>query len=380
MTEKTRDMILGLVFFGSIAVLAYFTIVLTDFSLKPKQSYVVHFTKAQGLKKGDPVLILGTRSGRVTDVSYNDRTPENLRVAITLQLDQPVTLRQGFQIKIEESSFLGGRIATIDPGPPTGTQIGEGTVLIGSIDEGPLTALGKVVSDNKEDFQKIISGLRKIVDRAESGEGSIGKLLKSEDAYNSLKATLDNAKEITDNLKAGKGTMGRLLSDETLANNISTTVTNLGDVAKGLKDGKGTLGKLLNDETLYNNANEIVADLRAGKGTIGKLIYDEETANNVTSAAKNIREITDRINTGDGSLAKLLNDKSLYDNANTTLSDLKEIVADVKEGKGTLGKILRDDELYKDIQTTFKSLNRTIEDGREAAPIGTFTSILFSSF
>ena len=380
MKEITRDTVLGIVFFGALAVLTYFTVYLTEFSFTAKPRFQVRFTEAAGLKAGDPVLVLGTRTGRVISVAFDDQTSDERRVIVTLQLDRPLTLKHGFAIKIEESSFLGGRVATIDPGPPTAPAVGAGTVLTGLIEEGPLAELGKVVEANKDDFNGIIAGVKKIVDRAEKGEGSLGKFLKDDALYNSFKDTFENAKEISQSIKEGKGTLGRLVKDETLADNVSTTVTRIGDIAKDLKEGKGTLGKLLTDDTLYNNANEVVAKIRDGKGTLGKLVNDEQTAQDVTTALKNFREISEKINTGEGTLAKLVNEKGPIEDLSAAAKDIREIVADVKEGKGTLGKLIRDDTLYADIQSTFKSLNRSIEDGREAAPIGTFSALLFSSF
>lgn len=371
---------LGLIFFGAIALLLYFTVVLTDFSLREKPRWQVHFTEAAGLKAGDPVLVLGTRYGRVVAVSVDNATTSVHRIVATIELEGTLTLHEDFLIRIEESSFLGGRMVTIHPGTPEKSSIGSGTLLTGTVEESPLAELGKLVQNNREDVKKIFSGFRSMVEKTERGEGSLGKLINNDDLYNSVKATFDNARDVTQGLKEGKGTLGRLFSDEKLADNVSTTVTTIGDIAKDLRGGKGTLGKLLADETLYNNANEIVADLRAGKGTLGKLLHDEAMASDAQTTFANFRTISDKIAKGEGSLGKLVNDSSLHDDLSAGVKDLRGIIADARDGKGTIGKLLTDDSLYKDLQTTFRTLNRTIEDGRESAPIGTFSQLLFSSF
>ena len=51
-----------------------------------------------------------------------------------------------------------------------------------------------------------------------------------------------------------------------------------------------------------------------------------------------------------------------------------------RAGEGTLGAIVMNDELYQEVLRTVGLLTRSLEDYREAAPITSFTGVLFSAF
>ena len=112
-----RDFALGLVFFGAISLLLYYTIVLTGFSFREKSGLKVWFSNASGLKEGDLVLVAGRQTGTVTGVEYFDQKPDDRRIGVDLEFGKPVTLHRGYRIRISEFTVLGGRVVEIDPGP-----------------------------------------------------------------------------------------------------------------------------------------------------------------------------------------------------------------------------------------------------------------------
>jgi phospholipid/cholesterol/gamma-HCH transport system substrate-binding protein len=76
-----------------------------------------------------------------------------------------------------------------------------------------------------------------------NGVVSTGKPLDTDEIFNSLKRTADNAERITgdlasimNNISRGKGTVGRLFMDSTLANTLNQTVVNLKRGTKGFEE------------------------------------------------------------------------------------------------------------------------------------------------
>ena len=59
---------------------------------------------------------------------------------------------------------------------------------------------------------------------------------------------------------------------------------------------------------------------------------------------------------------------------------LATVAAQVRDGEGSLGKLVMDDELYAQALSSVQLITRSLEDFREAAPITTFTSVLFGAF
>src|SRR5436190_14710055 len=146
MMNSKRSLLLGLFFLVTLCVLGYYTLFLTDFSLfKKHPELVVHFTKTNGLREGDAVLVAGMRWGRVKRMVYDPRAPMDRRVTVTASLDDPLTLRDGFKIEIEDATLLGGRNLTIDPGPADAPPIPVDRVLFGGVSPNPLDALGELV-------------------------------------------------------------------------------------------------------------------------------------------------------------------------------------------------------------------------------------------
>ena len=76
---------------------------------------------------------------------------------------------------------------------------------------------------------------------AGSGEGSLGRLISRNDAYEKFIATLDKMNAVIDDLQQGKGTAGKFLKDPTLYNNANDTIANLKKVTDDINAGKGTL-------------------------------------------------------------------------------------------------------------------------------------------
>src|SRR5208283_948415 len=70
---------------------------------------------------------------------------------------------------------------------------------------------------------------------------------------------ISNVENITAQIASGQGTVGKMIYTDQLYDSALGTVTNLQDavtevrsVVNGVSNGQGTLGKLVTDETLYN--------------------------------------------------------------------------------------------------------------------------------
>ena len=115
--------------------------------------------------------------------------------------------------------------------------------------------------------------------RLENGEGTLGRLLSSDDEmYTNLNAAVANIKLISDRLEKGEGTLGRLLSsDDEMYTNLNAAVANIKLISDRLEKGEGTLGKLLSsDDELYRNVNGTVTDAR-------ELLDDMREANTLST-------------------------------------------------------------------------------------------------
>jgi len=348
--RSTRDILLGIVFFGGIGVLAFATVALSGWSLRAKPRIVVTFENARGLKEGDAVRVVGTRFGRVREVTYDEAAPPGRRVAVLAELDDVVVLREGYEIVIEPASALGGRVLEIDPGPPTGNPIPLDALHQGSSLEDALTAMAEFFSKNEAGVRRSVDAIAAVAERIERGEGTLGRLVNDPRPFDDLVAVAGDVREIVDGIAAGRGTLGQFVTNETAYANFSAAASSIRNLAEGAERGEGTLGKLLRDEALAAEFTETVSS---------------------------IRDITASLSEGRGSLGKLISDDRLYVTWTELGEDVRAVARSLREGRGVLGRLLVDEEMGRQLEVTLRAISRQIEDAREAAPIATFAGVLF---
>ncbi|MDP6384765.1 MAG: MlaD family protein, partial [Planctomycetota bacterium] len=301
--HTNRHVLLGIFFVSIIALLAWFTLLKTDFSLlKDREMRVVRFAEAGGLRRGDSVLVAGMRWGRVESLDFRPEADPSERVVVELSLNREVELYVDHAIRIESATVLGGMQLSIEPGTFQSGSMAQGAKLNGEVVPDVLKALGGVVSDNRETLTTMIAGLDEIVGEVRGGKGILSRLLYDE-------------------------TLGKDLSET--VNSLNETFTNLTAISADLRDGKGTLGRLLKDDELYRSIQtlateitEVVDDVREGKGTVGALLYDESLAGDFRSGVADLSDIVQRINAGEGTLGLLIRDDKIGQNLERITTDL----------------------------------------------------------
>jgi len=373
MNNPLRQLLLGVFFVVTLAVLAVYTLFLTDAHLfsKPIQM-TVYFEDANNLREGDPVQLLGARIGKVKEVEANIAAEKKKRIRTVLNLDKEIELLDDADISIRETSLLGGRHVFINPGTfggPVKAPLEDGGYY-GNVYKNPISMLGDIgtlFNENRESITQAFLNIRTITDDIAQAKGLLGKLIADPAIGDDGRAIVADARklvtnvtEASDQLKSGKGLVGALLYDEAMKQQFSDAVDSL---------------------------SRIGADLKAQEGVLGALIYDSALRDKVSQGIDSFVALGEKLNAGDGALPMLMNDKETKEQVKTliadlsaTMTDVRQIVGDVKDGKGTVGKLLADESLYAELQKAVGVLTRSLEDYREAAPITSFTSVLFGAF
>jgi phospholipid/cholesterol/gamma-HCH transport system substrate-binding protein len=365
-SSNQQNLILGIFFVTALSILAFFTLFLTDTVTLFKDPILmtVYFPDGNLLKEGDPVQVLGARFGRVKEIETDPTVERRKAIRVVLNLTREIQLTQGATISIRESSLLGGRHVEIDPGEHgTAPLAAEEGAYYGVVYKNPIASLGQigaVVEENRE----------------------------------SLRNTMENVEAITASLRDGTGLLGMAISDEEVRTEAKQIVTDLADASAAMREGKGVLGAMIYDEELkksltstFDRLERIGADLENQKGLLGSLIYDSSLRDRVVGGIDSIVDFSKRLNTTEGALGLLMNDKATRDQVQSMIADvsqasadIKAVMADVSAGKGSLGKLLKSDELFDEATKAVQLLTRSLEDYREAAPVTTFSTVLFGAF
>jgi len=370
--NNQRQLLLGIFFVVALSILAYYTLFLTGTNwFKDPIVMNVYFREANGLRVGAEVQLLGTKVGRVYDLTTDTRQPREKWVHAVLHLDQEIELMRDATITIRETSLLGGRHVDINPGEPGGIklEITEDQPLLGKVYKNPIDSfgdLGALIGENRESIRDFLANLDAISTSIREGKGTVGRLLMDEELSGDVKTgvadakvLLANAKDASEQLKAGQGLLGALFYDPAVRQKFDGLLDNLATLSTDLKNPEGTLGALIYDKALKERVATGIeqfvafgAKLNDSQGTLGMLLSDPQTKEDV---------------------------RKLLANLGTASEDIKALVAQVKSGEGTVGKLLSSNELYDELKRTLLILNRSLEDFREAAPITAFSTVLFGA-
>ena len=372
MSKKRSDVfaetIVGIFMAAVLALLVYFTIVISGVDILVGHTKVpmkVEFADVGGLKDRDSVMYRGMKVGVIDHIDLS-----KTNVVMTVRVTSDVVLREGYRISVASLSLLGGNYLLLEEGAGKPLPL-ETTLFRGEPPTDWMRDLGRIASSVGDlmsdggiksivtNIEAVAAKLNVVVTRVERGEGTVGKLLSSDETvYNDLKDTISSAKAVAGRLERGEGTVGKFLSsDETVYNDIKDTVASAKAVAGRLERGEGTIGKLVSsDDTVYQ-------DLKASLG--------------------NLRDVTEKLKDGKGLLGKLTQDEKLSADASTMIeklaaasTDLATVASRLEKGEGTLGKLSADSKLYDEVTALLKDVRQIIDNYRDTTPISTFGSLI----
>src|SRR5207249_2035157 len=165
-------------------------------------------------------------------------------------------IRSDSKVSISTIGLLGDSKVDITRGTEAGEVLQDGGTIQGG-EEGDIRRIVQGANDVVANFQVLSEDFKKITDRIDRGEGTLGKFLTDTAIYdNANKATVELNALVRD-ARTGPGTLGRLISDDTLHKDIVQLVDRVDLLVQKVESGDGTFGKFVNDPTLYNRFNNI---------------------------------------------------------------------------------------------------------------------------
>ena len=246
-------------------------------------------------------------------------------------------LRRDSMTALDTAGVLGETYLDIESAQSVGPPAQDGDTLPTQVHP-DFNQVVRASQSTLENMDALLKRADRILAFAESGKGSLGKLIYDPTLYNRFSSTIAEFQQIVQQVGNGEGSLGRLVSRNDAYDKFISTLDKLNGVIDDLQQGKGTAGKFLKDPSLYNNANDTIAnmkkltdDINAGKGTIGKLTKDEELAKKLDNTMRKLSELTTELEAGQGTAGKLFKDEALYNNANQMLVETRDLLKAVRE-------------------------------------------------
>lgn len=361
------------VLFG-LAVLAFLILNSTgDFNpFEEKLRLKARFATADGLREGSDVQLAGVRIGKVEEVNLlPPDSPEEAKIEAVLMVDKelsgrPITerIRTDSNAQLVATSLLANdKMINITPGTQKGAAVSEDYILV-SKDAISINQLTQTGNELLEQINKIAVPANEILNKANQGEGTLGRIINDESLYKNLdtavaetRLTVVKLQTTLDKVNTGDGSAGKLLNDPELYNSLNRTVSQLEGISQDLRAGRGTAGKFLTDDAVYNETRAAISDLRL-------------TSSKLNGIADDFKLITQDLTEGKGTAGKFLKDEQLYEDArntlarfNSTAEKLDILLADAQSGKGTIGKLITDETLYNNINQTTANINQITTEG-----------------
>ena len=330
-TVIVASLVLGLLLFLMSGTGGFFTRRIT---------LVAYFDNAEGLRIGAPVRLSGVDIGNVAHIFVvpdKDKQLTPVKIVMKVSTKYSFNLRRDTRTVLETAGVLGETFMDLDSSQAVGPPAQDGDTLPTLIHPD----FNEVVRSSQSTLQNM-DALLKRADRilafAESGKGSLGKLIYDPTLYDRFSQTVAELKTVVDEIAKGQGSLGQLINSNDAYNKFVATLDKMNGVVDDLQQGKGTAGKFLKDPSLYNNANDTVAnlkkvseDLNAGKGTAGRLLKDEELGKKIDTTMTKLAALTSEIEAGQGTVGKLFKDDTLYNNANEMLVEGRNLIKAIRE-------------------------------------------------
>ena len=262
------------------------------------------FDNASGLREGAPVRLAGVDIGNVTAIRIVKEKPMTpVEVTMKVNTKYAFNLRKDSVTLMSTAGILGETFVDVDSSTAKGPEATDGDILAAR-DQPDIQDVVRSSQGTLQNMDSLLKRVDRIVAFIESGQGSIGPLITSDEAYKKVMAAVDKVNAMIDDLQQGKGSAGKLLKDPELYDNVNKTVANV----RSLTD-----------------------DINAGKGALGKMAHDQEFADKLQQTLNNLEALSERLEKGEGSVGMLFKDPALYNNSNEMLVETRELVKSIRE-------------------------------------------------
>jgi len=211
-----------------LALLIFFVFAIGDLStaLQPGYRLGVLFDSANGITDGSPVQYAGVEVGKVQAVKIETPQERAPRVRLVIKLPTSVIVRSDDMASISTFGLLGEKYLSITPGPGAGSILEPNGELVGQ----PPVSTEQIMERSNEvltEFKQTLQGLNSLVGDLEARIYLKEALVEARDATRHWKALGERLNLAMSHAESGQGSLGRLLFDDDLYLRVAALVDDL---------------------------------------------------------------------------------------------------------------------------------------------------------
>ena len=163
------------------------------------------FKNVNGLQVGNNARFAGINVGVVENIQIKNDTSVN--VVLTLNSDVKRFIKKDAKLSIGSDGLMGDKLVVINPGGGTSNdQVnnGEELAVVNPLDVDKIISKFTKIADNAGD---LVEGLANIVNKVNSGKGSIGRLLNNDQMARNMESTVKQAQSTMKTVNKSTGTL-----------------------------------------------------------------------------------------------------------------------------------------------------------------------------
>jgi phospholipid/cholesterol/gamma-HCH transport system substrate-binding protein len=292
--SRGRDQALWVGAFLVVGIIAIFAalFILTDAAFF-RGRYIVSTVvpNAGGLRKNDPVQMLGVNIGRIHHFKI---AKDN--VEIELELEGEYDVPADSQVKLKSAGLLGGMVADVVPGDSQ-KLLHQGDKIAGTTEEATMDMANRIAGKAEKLIDQVdkiltdatVRNINGTVENAQASSRDLRRLIgevsvtvaEQRKQLGALEASLQKSATGLERVTTGPELDRALKRLDTVGERMETVTASLQrssesveTVAARAAKGEGSLGKLMTDEELYRSLNETVDNMNQATLSLNRLVED----------------------------------------------------------------------------------------------------------
>jgi len=277
MSSISAEAKVGLFVLAALIILGYMSFRVGEHGFGLKKGYPVNvvFDNATGLAKDASVQIAGVEVGRVEKISLM-----NGKAMVTMRMLPSVKLEKDVEAKIKSYGILGDKYIDIVPGTKGEAYIVAGGDITRTEQQADIDKLLRELGYIASDVMKVTSSLKDVVG-SEKGEASLKAIIENTrsitenlnrvvtqndeklnlmitnlgEASAEMRKTFAALNSVVERIDSGEGTIGQLVENKDVFDNLNQTLASIRGITGKINQGEGTIGRLINDEDTVDNLN-----------------------------------------------------------------------------------------------------------------------------
>lgn len=241
------------------------------------------FDDVNGLQSGNNIWFSGVKIGTVKRMDFYGKS--KVRVIMNINKESRQYIRKDAKVKVSSDGLIGNKILVIYGGSTSVSAVQEGDVLG---NEEQLST-----EEIMETFQRNNLNVLAITEKIKAGEGTLGRLINSDDIYNSIASAANSIRVASDKaqqLTASLTEFSEKLNKEgNFANDIVTDTVLFRSIS----------ASVLELEQTMDSVSLFVSNLKkAGENPrtpVGVLLYDEKAGKELKSTIGNLESGTKKL-------------------------------------------------------------------------------------